>query len=116
MYRDSDGIWRAFVAHVGPGQQYGFRACGPYAPADGLRCNPAKLLMDPYAKLMSGMAPGDDPLLGANATDSSKPDGRDSAAVMPKCIVVDKTWDWGMTPRPEPHGVTRSSMNVTSKD
>ena len=49
--RDNDAdVWHAFVPGVGPGQAYGYRVAGPWDPARGLRCNPAKLLLDPYAK------------------------------------------------------------------
>jgi isoamylase len=49
-----DGIWHGFVPGVGPGQAYGFRVRGPYDAARGLRCNPAKLLLDPYARAVRG--------------------------------------------------------------
>jgi isoamylase len=53
--RDYDaGVWHAFVPGVTAGQAYGYRATGPYAPARGVRCNPAKLLLDPYARALSG--------------------------------------------------------------
>ncbi|HJZ28628.1 MAG TPA: hypothetical protein VJ370_20285, partial [Streptosporangiaceae bacterium] len=53
--RDYDaGVWHAFVPGVGEGQAYGYRATGPYDPAGGVRCNPAKLLLDPYARAISG--------------------------------------------------------------
>lgn len=49
-----DGVWHGFVPGCGPGQRYGFRVHGPWQPADGLRCNPAKLLLDPYARRLDG--------------------------------------------------------------
>jgi isoamylase len=53
--RDYDaGVWHGFVPGVGPGQAYGYRVIGSYDPARGLRCNPAKLLLDPYARAISG--------------------------------------------------------------
>src|SRR5258708_20437313 len=53
--RDYDaGVWHAFVPGVGAGEAYGYRATGPYDPARGVRCNPAKLLLDPYARAFSG--------------------------------------------------------------
>ena len=53
--RDHDAdVWHAFVPGAGPGQAYGYRVAGPWDPARGLRCNPAKLLLDPYAKAISG--------------------------------------------------------------
>ena len=48
------GVWHVFVPGVGAGQAYGYRATGPYDPAQGVRCNPAKLLLDPYARAVSG--------------------------------------------------------------
>ncbi|HEX7431563.1 MAG TPA: hypothetical protein VF293_05165, partial [Candidatus Limnocylindrales bacterium] len=48
------GIWHGFVPGVGPGQRYGYRVHGPYEPARGLRCNPNKLLLDPYARAVVG--------------------------------------------------------------
>ena len=48
------GVWHGFVPGVGPGQAYGYRATGPYDPARGVRCNPAKLLLDPYARAIAG--------------------------------------------------------------
>ena len=53
--RDYDaGVWHALVPGAGAGQAYGYRATGPYEPARGVRCNPAKLLLDPYARAFSG--------------------------------------------------------------
>ena len=55
QFRDYDaGVWHAFVPGIRPGQAYGYRATGPYDPARGVRCNPAKLLLDPYARAISG--------------------------------------------------------------
>ncbi|HEY8557168.1 MAG TPA: glycogen debranching enzyme, partial [Actinomycetes bacterium] len=51
--RDGE-VWHGFVPGVGPGQAYGYRALGPYDPRRGLRCNPAKLLLDPYARAIDG--------------------------------------------------------------
>ena len=90
----SDGVWHAYVAGVRPGQLYGYRVDGPYAPHDGLRFNSAKLLLDPYAKAMTGLIPADDVLLGYDANRPELPDARDSASAMPKCVVVDEHWDW----------------------
>ena len=47
-------VWHGYLARVGPGQRYRYRVHGPYDPAAGLRCNPAKLLLDPYAKAIDG--------------------------------------------------------------
>ena len=69
---DAD-IWHAFVPGVGPGQAYGYRVGGPWDPARGLRCNPAKLLLDPYAKAVSGTVSFGPEVLGHDAADPAKP-------------------------------------------
>ena len=52
---ERDGlVWHGYLPRVGPGQRYGYRVHGPYDPERGLRCNPAKLLLDPYAKAIDG--------------------------------------------------------------
>jgi isoamylase len=99
LTRGSDNVWRAFVPHVGPGQHYGYRVYGPYAPAEGHRFNPAKLLLDPYARAISGPIPSHEVLSGYPMAASSPdrdltPDARDSAGVIPKCVVIDPTFDW----------------------
>src|SRR5919199_3418382 len=50
----SNFIWHGYVPRIGPGQRYGFRVHGPWDPSRGLRCNPSKLLLDPYAKAIDG--------------------------------------------------------------
>ena len=77
----TDSVWHGFLPGCIPGQRYGYRARGPYDPANGLRCNPAKLLLDPYAKLLSGDFTWHDAVF-----DSSD---RDSAAFVPKGVVVE---------------------------
>ncbi len=91
-------VWHAYLPDVRPGQRYGYRVYGPYAPADGHRFNPAKLLLDPYARAIDGAFPWDDALHdfardseGAEPT----PDERDSAGVVPKGLVVDSQFSWG---------------------
>ena len=64
---------------VGPGQAYGYRVGGPWNPAQGLRCNPAKLLLDPYAKAVSGTVSFGPEVLGQDETDPGKPSTLDSA-------------------------------------
>jgi glycogen operon protein len=95
----SEGVWRVFVPDAGPGQYYGFRVHGPYAPAEGHRFNPAKLLLDPYAKAINGAVPPHDLLLGYPVSASGEDrdltqDLQDSAGVMPKCVVIDPAFDW----------------------
>jgi glycogen operon protein len=95
-----DGIWHAEVPQVRPGQAYGYRVYGPYAPLQGHRFNPAKLLLDPYAKAISGAVPWNDALSGspARSADADRdliPDPVDSAAAMAKALVVDPAFAWG---------------------
>ncbi|MBI4717501.1 MAG: glycogen debranching protein GlgX [Planctomycetes bacterium] len=94
----SDGLWYAYVEGLAPGQLYGIRAWGPYEQQPGLRFNPYKLLLDPYARAVAGVVRWDDCVYGyvhggAAAEDSF--DSRDSAAYVPKSVVVDPTFDWG---------------------
>jgi isoamylase len=89
-------VWHGYAANVGPGQRYGFRVHGPYDPAQGLRCNPAKLLIDPYAKAVVGDLDWDEAVFGYRFDD---PDGRpnriDSAPHVPRCVVTSPYFDWG---------------------
>jgi isoamylase len=87
--------WHGYLRGIGPGQRYGFRVYGPWEPAQGHRCNPAKLLVDPYARAITGDVVWEPavfpyPLGG----DDLERDDRDSARYMPKAIVVDDRFDW----------------------
>ena len=95
-----DGVWQVEVPGVGPGALYGYRVHGPYAPEEGHRFNPAKLLVDPWARALTGSvrwhpALASHPEGPPGAPPDRSPDPRDSAAVMPKCIVLDPAYDWG---------------------
>jgi glycogen operon protein len=92
--------WHAYLPGVGPRQRYGYRVHGPYAPTQGLRFNPAKLLLDPYAKAIVGQTHPElanllpyvpDP---DNPDADLEPDDEDSAPAMPRCVVVDEGFDW----------------------
>ena len=96
---DAD-VWHAFVPGIGPGQAYGYRVGGPWNPAQGLRCNPAKLLLDPYAKAVSGTVSFGPQVLGQDAADPGKPSTLDSAANMPRSLVVDPAFGWQDDKRP----------------
>ncbi len=91
-------VWHAFVGGVGPGQLYGYRVRGPFDPAQGLRFNEHKLLLDPYAKAVSRKPENrENLLLGYDASSPQRDlavDTRDNAAVMPKAIVIDDAFDW----------------------
>ena len=99
--RDNDAdIWYAFVPGIGPGQSYGYRVAGPWNPAQGLRCNPAKLLLDPYAKAISGTVTFGPEVLGQDETDPGQPSSLDSSAHVPKSLVVDPEFRWQDDKRP----------------
>jgi len=89
------GIWHGAIPGVPVGQRYGFRADGPWLPDSGRRFNPAKLLLDPYARAVSGRVSGDDELLAHDVDDPTSRSGRDTATSMPKCVVVHDEFDWG---------------------
>ncbi|MFB7028471.1 MULTISPECIES: glycogen debranching protein GlgX [unclassified Streptomyces] len=99
--RESDAFVRhAYLPGVMPGQRYGFRAYGPYAPEQGLRCNPAKLLLDPYARAMSGQVQWSEAVYGYPF---GKPDARndlDSGPHTMASVVVNPYFDWGDDRRP----------------
>jgi isoamylase len=86
--RDGD-VWHGFVPGVGAGQAYGYRAAGPYDPGRGARCNPAKLLLDPYAKAITGEVAFGSEVLGHAPDDPERPNTLDSAAHVPRSLVVD---------------------------
>jgi isoamylase len=87
-------VWHCYLPGVGPGQRYGYRVHGRYAPARGLRCNPAKLLLDPYAKAIEGEVRWAEPVFGyqPGVPDAASP--ADSAPYVPRSVVVDTGFDW----------------------
>jgi isoamylase len=93
-YVDGD-IWHDFIPGVMPGQQYGFRVDGPYSPSTGARCNPAKLLLDPYGRAVSGNLSWKPAWSGEDATDPTQPDLNDSARQAPRSVFVQSSFDWG---------------------
>jgi len=88
------GVWHGFVPGVGSGQAYGYRVTGPYDPARGLRCNPAKLLLDPYARAISGEVAFGPEVLGYAVDNPGAPSTLDSAGHMPRSLVVDEKFRW----------------------
>jgi isoamylase len=98
-------IWHGYLPDVRPGQLYGYRVYGPYAPEAGHRFNHHKLLVDPYAKALVGEVRWDDALFGYRVGDDRTDlsfDQRDSAPFMPKCQVVEPAFTWGGRPEPRP--------------
>src|SRR5262245_7268239 len=90
--------WHGYVPGIRPGQRYGFRVKGPWSPNDGLRCNPSKLLLDPYARAIHGDVKYEPAIFGhviapdGSPTDTANTD--DSAALVPRSVVADPTFDW----------------------
>ena len=87
--------WHGFVPGVEVGARYGLRVDGPWEPEQGLRHNVHKLLLDPHALAISGDYSWDQRLFGHDMTEPSTRDDTDSASAMPRCVVVDRAFDWG---------------------
>jgi isoamylase len=88
--------WHGYFPGIGPGQRYGYRVHGPWAPEEGHRCNPAKLLLDPYARAIAGPVTHDPALLPyASADDPDAASTADSAPYLPRSVVVDPQFEWG---------------------
>ncbi|MFZ5852152.1 MAG: glycogen debranching protein GlgX [Actinomycetota bacterium] len=87
-------VWHGYLPRVSPGQRYGFRVHGPYAPAEGLRCNPSKLLLDPYAKAIQGQVDWDEAVFGYQFDRPDRRNDRDSAPHVMKSVVTNPFFDW----------------------
>ncbi|HEX3622437.1 MAG TPA: glycogen debranching protein GlgX [Acidimicrobiales bacterium] len=90
--------WHGYVAGVGPGTRYGYRVHGPHDPEHGQRFNPAKLLLDPYARAITGDVDWDEAVYGYNWADRNADLSRndaDSAPFVPRGVIVDDDFDWG---------------------
>ena len=87
--------WHTYLPAVMPGQRYGYRVSGPWAPDNGQRCNPAKLLLDPYAKAIEGQVDWDQACFPYNFGDDNSRNDDDSAAHVPKAVVHNPFFDWG---------------------
>jgi isoamylase len=94
--------WHGYMPNVRPGQRYGFRVHGPWAPEHGQWCNPSKLLLDPYGKSIEGMWTWNEAIFPYhfNEPESSRND-LDSAPFVPKCVVINPFFDWGSDRRPQ---------------
>ncbi|HEY2135699.1 MAG TPA: glycogen debranching protein GlgX, partial [Xanthobacteraceae bacterium] len=93
----TDEVWHGFVPDARPGTIYAYRVHGPYEPAAGMRFNPHKLVLDPYAKALFGQLAWGPELFGyqMETGDDTTFDTRDSAKSMMKCRVVDPAFTWG---------------------
>ncbi len=94
--REVDGfVWHGYLPGTEPGQRYGYRVHGPHDPAAGQRCNPAKLLIDPYAKAVDGGVAWDQAVFGYRFGDPDQRNDDDSADFVPKSVVINPYFDWG---------------------
>ena len=101
--REVDGhCWHVYLPDVRPGQRYGYRVHGPWVPDQGLWCNPAKLLLDPYAKMIEGDVDWDVACFGYEFDAPDKPNTSDSAPHVPRSVVSDPFFDWA-NDRPPGH-------------
>jgi glycogen operon protein len=96
-------VWHGLVRGIQPGQRYGYRVDGPWQPEQGLRFNPAKLLVDPYAKAICGEPDPKGPIFAFDAPsgDDTKKCDTDDAAFVPLSVVVDDKFEWGNDSPPE---------------
>jgi isoamylase len=94
-------VWHGFLPNVESGQRYGYRVHGPDDPAAGQRCNPNKLLLDPYSKAIDGTFQWDQSLFGYDFGDPDSHNDDDSAASMPKSVVINPFFDWGVDRPPQ---------------
>jgi glycogen operon protein len=91
-------VWHVYLNGVGPGQLYGYRVQGRYAPREGIRFNPNKLLIDPYARAIAGRIDWRAPIFGyrlGSRTEDLTRDVHNSARGMPKSVVIADDFDWG---------------------
>src|SRR5262249_46064844 len=94
----TDQIWHVYLPEVRPGQAYGYRVHGPYDPDAGHRFNPAKLLLDPYARAIDGTLRWSEEVFGyplGHAEEDLARDERDSAPFVPRSVVIDSAFTWG---------------------
>jgi isoamylase len=94
----TENIWHGYVPEIGPGQLYGYRVYGPYNPAQGHRFNPHNLLIDPYARALSGPIEWDNAMYGYRVGSPYRDltiGKRDNAPYIPRSVVIDPSFDWG---------------------
>jgi glycogen operon protein len=94
-------VWHGYLPGIAPGQRYGYRVDGPYDPPRGLRCDGSKLLLDPYGKAVEGDIRWDESLFDYQFANPKKRNTADSAAHMPKTVVINPFFDWGNDRAPQ---------------
>ena len=103
MTEQNSYVWHNYLPGIQPGQRYGYRVYGPYDPNRGLRCNPNKLLLDPYAYAIEGNIDSDESLFSywfKSPNDNSAMNTLDSAGHTMKSVVVNPYFDWGADRHP----------------
>ena len=103
MTEQNSFVWHNYLVGIQPGQRYGYRVYGPYDPKNGNRCNPSKLLLDPYAKAIAGNIDGDESLYSywfKSPDDLTSMNDMDSSAHTMKSVVVNPYFDWGSDQHP----------------
>ncbi|MDP8904347.1 MAG: glycogen debranching protein GlgX [Chloroflexota bacterium] len=105
-------VWHGYVPQLAPGQRYGYRVYGRWAPAEGRRCNPAKLLLDPYAKAISGSVEWDRAVYPYRAGAPDEADETDSAPFVPRSVVINPFFDWS-DDRPPRHTANETIIYET---
>ena len=106
--RETDAfVHHAYLPGIQPGQRYGYRVHGPHEPSRGHRCNPAKLLLDPYAKAMEGQIDGDESLFSYRFGADGTLNTADSYGHTMLSVVINPYFDWGTTGIPTTSPTTR---------
>ena len=94
LQQDEGYLWQGYLPDAEPGQRYGYRVHGPWRPEEGSRCNPAKLLLDPYARAIAGEVQWHPAVYGHTQADPNTADGQDSAPYVPRSVLVASDFDW----------------------
>ncbi len=89
-------VWHGYLPGISPGQRYGYRVHGPYNPAEGKRCNPHKLLIDPYAKAVEGHVTWGQPVFSYQFGHPDRRNNADSGPYVPRSVVVNPYFDWNL--------------------
>jgi glycogen operon protein len=93
--------WHAYLPNIGPGQRYGYRVKGPYAPEEGVRCNPSKLLLDPYARAIEGQVQWNPACYSYEIGDETTINTADSAPYVFRSVVHNPYFDWDNDRHPD---------------
>jgi len=101
VLQEVDGfVWHGYIPGIQPGQRYGYRVHGRYDPAEGIRCNPAKLLLDPYAKAIEGHVDWDPAVFSYRFGHPDRCQSTDSAPHVPRSVVINPFFDWNLDRSP----------------